>query len=124
MQNKYFLFDVGYVDKRHDPEPGGGNIEETREGQGGLVVAGGDAAHLLGVIGHPLDAVTVPVALPAYFLWSTAAVARWNDRQDPMRQQILAEAMTVTQSASMVLELGTASFVRDLWLCNPRPALP
>lgn len=63
MPNKYFLFDVGYVDKRHDPEPGGGNIGETREGQGDPVVAGCDAAHLLEVVGHPFDAVTVPVAL-------------------------------------------------------------
>ncbi|MBS0994404.1 MULTISPECIES: hypothetical protein [Gluconobacter] len=31
IENIYALYDLGHVDKRSDPEPGGGNIEETRE---------------------------------------------------------------------------------------------
>jgi len=41
----------GRVDKRSDPEPCGGDIEETDELQGSLAVAGCDAAHLLEVEG-------------------------------------------------------------------------
>ncbi|WP_332348539.1 hypothetical protein, partial [Asaia spathodeae] len=40
------LPDLGHVDKRSNPEPCGGEVEETHEGQDGLVVAGRDTAHL------------------------------------------------------------------------------
>ena len=39
--------ELGHVDKRSDSELCGGEIEETHEGQGGLVVSGRDASHLL-----------------------------------------------------------------------------
>lgn len=63
------------VDKRPDPEPCGCDMEKAHEGQGRLVVSGCDAAHLLEVVEHPLDAVAVPVTPPVCFLWSTAAFA-------------------------------------------------
>jgi len=48
---------LAHVDKRPNPEPCCGDIEETHEEQGGLVVAGRNAAHLLEAVEHPLDAV-------------------------------------------------------------------
>lgn len=46
IENIYALYDLGHIDKRSDPEPCGGNIEETREGQSGLDVEGRDTAQL------------------------------------------------------------------------------
>ncbi|MFT9095998.1 MAG: hypothetical protein ABF459_12765, partial [Gluconobacter cerinus] len=51
----------GHVDKRPDPEAFGGDIEETQEGQGGLVIVVRDTGHLLEPVGHPLDSVAVPL---------------------------------------------------------------
>ncbi|KXV29543.1 hypothetical protein AD938_01800 [Gluconobacter japonicus] len=64
---------LGHVGKRSNPEPCCGDIEETHEGRGGLVVADRNAAHLLEVVEDPLDAVAVPVTLSVCFLWNTAA---------------------------------------------------
>lgn len=64
---------LSHVDKRSDPEPCGGDIDETHEGQGGLVVAGRDTAHLLEGVEHPLDAVAVPVTPPVCFLRNAVA---------------------------------------------------
>ncbi len=66
---------LGRVDKRFDPEPCGGEVEETYEGQDGLVVSGRDTAHLLEFVEHALDAVTVLVTPPVSVLWSAAAFA-------------------------------------------------
>nr|WP_228119052.1 hypothetical protein [Gluconobacter japonicus] len=44
---------------------------------------------------HPRDAVAVDVRPPVCFLWNAAALARWNDRQDPVDHQILTETIAV-----------------------------
>ena len=73
--NDWTCHGLARVDKRPNPEPCCGDIEETHEGQGSLVVAGCDAAHLLEFVEHALDAVTVPVTPPVSVLWSAAAFA-------------------------------------------------
>lgn len=68
-------YDLGHVDKRPDPEHCRGEVEETHEGQGGLVIAGCNAAHLLKPVEHPLDAIAVPIAFPVCLLRSFTAFA-------------------------------------------------
>lgn len=70
---KCFL--VGSVDKRCDIEFCSGVVEDADERQGGLVVAGRDAAHLLEVLEHALDAVAILLTPTVCFLWSTTAFA-------------------------------------------------
>lgn len=64
---------LGPVDKKFNPKPRGGDIEEAHEGQGGFVVAGCNTPHLLEFVEHPLNAVAVSVTPPVCFLWNTAA---------------------------------------------------
>lgn len=66
---------LGHVDKRPDPKPCCGEVEEAHEGQCGLIVTGRDTSHLLETVEHPLDAVAVLVAPPICLLWSAAAFA-------------------------------------------------
>ena len=66
---------LGPVDKRFNPKPRGGDIEEAHEGQGGFVVAGCNTPHLLEFVEHPLNAIAVSVTPPVCFLWSVAAFA-------------------------------------------------
>ena len=61
------------VDKRFNPKPRGGDIEEAHEGQGGFVVSGCNTPHLLEFVEHPLNAIAVSVTPPVCFLWNTAA---------------------------------------------------
>ena len=64
---------LGHVDKRFNPKPRGGDIEEAHEGQGGFVVSGCNTPHLLEFVEHPLNAIAVSVTPPVCFLWNTAA---------------------------------------------------
>ena len=64
---------LGPVDKRFNPKPRGGDIEEAHEGQGGFVVSGCNTPHLLEFVEHPLNAIAVSVTPPVCFLWNTAA---------------------------------------------------
>lgn len=56
---------MAHVDERLDPDLYGGEVEENHERQGSLIVAGCDTTHLLEPVKHPLDTISVPIALPS-----------------------------------------------------------
>ncbi len=66
---------LGHVDGRSDSMSCGGEAEETHEREGGLIVAGCDTTHLLEPVEHPLDTISVPIALPVCLLRSLTAFA-------------------------------------------------
>ncbi len=86
---------LGAVDKVRQPPADSGKIEETGERQRGFVVAGGDAALMLEVAEHALDAVTVSVSTEVagdVF----APVGLWrDDRQDAAHQQVRPDRIAV-----------------------------
>lgn len=70
-------------------------MQEAEEGFGGFVVTGGDAAELLEPVEHALDAVAVLVVQEIACNWLGAIGPRRDDRQDAMKEQVLAHGIAV-----------------------------
>ena len=86
---------LGGMDKVRQPFSDCCEIEESGERQRDFVVTGGNAALMLEVAEHPLDAVAVTIAAEVTGNVLAPVGLGWDDRQDAVRQQVHSNRVTI-----------------------------
>lgn len=86
---------LGPVDISWYPQLRGGECQEAKEGDGGLVVSGCDAPELLELVEHALDPIAVLVGTVVAGDGLFAVGLGRDDRQNPLEQQAGADIVAV-----------------------------
>lgn len=89
------IFVLGPVDISWYPQLRGGECQEAKEGDGGLVVSGCDAPELLELVEHALDPIAVLVGTVVAGDGLFAVGLGRDDRQNPLEQQAGADIVAV-----------------------------